>query len=211
MLRLILVRHGETEWNAVERCQGWTDVPLSESGRVQADAAADALRQEPLAAVYSSDLQRAFETAERIAKPHGLPVQPREAFRELHHGELEGLTRQELFRDYGELLQRWMAAPADVEMPGHGESLRQVQERVWPALKEILAAHTDGTVVVVSHTLALRTLLARIIGLPLDNFRRFHLDTCGLTYVEVDGRFPGMVVRTLNAIEHLPAPAERKA
>ncbi len=203
MLAVTLVRHGETAWNAEQRVQGVADVPLNATGQAQAQAVADALRDLPLRAVYASDLARARDTADAIAAPHSLTVVLRPALREMHQGALEGLTFAEMRREHGEVLQAWITDPADVVMPGGGESLHQVQERVWPALKEILAAHAEGHIAVVTHTLVLRCLIARILGMSLNHARRFHLDTAALTVLEVGGRLPGIALRTLNDTAHL--------
>ena len=203
MLKLYLVRHGETEWNATQRVQGVSDIPLSETGRAQARAVADALGERTLTAVYSSDLSRASETADHIAAAHGLSVQLRPALREMHQGELEGMVFADVMRDYPDLMSAWMESPADVVMPGGGESLQQVHDRAWPVLEDIIAAHDSGRVAIVSHALTLRSILTEVLGLPLNQCRSFHIDTAGVTHVEVNGRMPGTVVRTLNATEHL--------
>ena len=173
-------------------------------------AVATALRRNPLDAVYSSDLSRASETAAQIGAGHGVAVQLRPALREMHQGELEGMVFTDVLRDYPDLMRAWMEAPADVAMPGGGESLRQVQERAWPEFERIIATHERGRVAIVSHTMTLRTLLARVLGLTLDGCRRFHIDTASLTRVEVNGRLPGLVVRTLNATEHLHTGGEAR-
>ena len=92
MIRVLLVRHGETDWNAQRRYQGQTDVPLNEAGRRQADALAERLAGEEISAVLSSDRQRARQTALAIAAPHGLPVQEEPRMCEIALGDWEGLT-----------------------------------------------------------------------------------------------------------------------
>lgn len=209
MLSITLVRHGETKWNAEQRCQGVVDIPLNATGQAQAEATAEALRGQPADAIYASDLSRAMDTAQAIAAHHGVPVQSRSALREMHQGALEGLTFVDMRRQYPELIERWITDPEHLVMPGGGESLQQVQDRAWPALQEIVGAHEDGCIVVVTHTIVMRCLIARVLQLPLAHCRRFHIDTASLTELEVNGRFPGFALRTLNNTTHLHALAGR--
>ena len=202
MLQLTLVRHGSTAWNAEERCQGYADIPLNDTGRAQAAAVADALRAANLTAVYASDLSRARETAESIAAPHGLPVQTHAGLRELHQGELEGRLIADLLREYADLMQQWFTAPGELTMPG-GESLGDLQTRAWDAMESIIAAHDAGHVVVVSHSITIRCILARALDLDMRAFRRFLVDLASLSHLEVNGRWPGIVLRGLNEVGHL--------
>ena len=207
MLEVFLIRHGETAWNAAGRAQGISDRPLNAVGRAQAAAAADALTHAPMDTMYTSDLSRARETADVIAAPHGVDVHAHPDLREMHHGELDGLTFQEMQRDYGDVLQAWLSDPTDVVIPG-GESLRQVQERAWAAFQEILGKHAHGCIAIVSHTMTLRTIVARALSIPLSHCLRFHIDTGSITTLEVDGRVPGIVLRTLNHTAHLNARSD---
>lgn len=182
-LRLILVRHGETLWNAQGRVQGFTDLELTERGRQQAQALAQALQHEPLDAVYSSPLRRALETARLIAQPHGLAVQTDAELMEMDQGELEGLTGEEMRRLYPELLAEWRVHPAQVKLPG-GESLAQLQERAWAAIEHIRARHPEGVVVVVGHNFTNVAILCRVLGLDMNEFRRLKQDVAAMNIVE---------------------------
>src|SRR5205809_1423352 len=117
-LRIFLVRHAATDWNRERRYQGWSDTPLSVEGRVQADAVARALAEPPLAAVYSSPLERARETAAAIAKPHRLTVQEKAAFKEMGYGRWEGLTLAEARGVDPGLYEVWMDTPHLATPPG---------------------------------------------------------------------------------------------
>src|SRR6185436_11407887 len=110
-LMIHLVRHGETPYNAAGRFVGRTDVELSEHGQAQAQRVAETLATRPLNGIYTSPLLRARQTAELIAKAHGLPIQERIELVELHHGEVEGLPYPELATRYPDVLKAWMADP----------------------------------------------------------------------------------------------------
>src|SRR5262245_43816984 len=153
-----LIRHGETFWNRDGRCQGVTDVPLTEKGYRQAYALAKALAEKPLSLVLCSSLQRSRETADIIAAAHGLPVETRDELREWHQGELEGLTGKELLGDYRAFFKRWFQDPAGTPPPG-GETLQSLQERVWPVIDGLRQRQLNGPVAVVSHTMTMGTIL----------------------------------------------------
>ena len=147
---MILVRHGQTEWNALQKYQGHTDIALNDLGRSQAQKIADYLRDhEVVEAVYCSDLSRSLETAEIIGQ--GLELSPISDVRlkEISFGVWEGLTYTEVYQQYPQEFDYWFQSTRQVKVPG-GESFEQVVERSLQALQEIAARH-NGTVVVVSH------------------------------------------------------------
>jgi broad specificity phosphatase PhoE len=181
IVQIVLVRHGATDWNLQGRCQGSSDRELSEAGIRQAEQISALLRAEKFHAVYSSTLRRARQTAELISRPHDLPVLIEEGLRELDHGELEGLTFNEIKTRYGEFLTRWRSEPANVCVPG-GERLADVAERAWRGLHDIVARHPDAErILVVSHNFPILGILCRITGTHLNAYRTFHLDPCGVT------------------------------
>lgn len=199
---LYLIRHGETDWNVERRCQGFSDSPLNETGRRQAEATARRLSNIEIEAVYSSSLGRAHVMARAIAKYHKVPVRKSDALRELNQGEFEGLALSELMENHSEFLQQWFRDPADLKIPG-GESMRELQDRAWSALEEIVGRHNDGNVVVVSHNLCNMALLCRIMKLDLADFRRIQQDVAAINIVEFGGRWPHPVVLRLNDTCHL--------
>jgi 2,3-bisphosphoglycerate-dependent phosphoglycerate mutase len=148
--RVIAIRHGETAWNAEQRLQGHTDIGLNERGQEQARRLARALEGEDFAAVYASDLSRAFATAQAFAEPAGLTVQPDTGLRERAFGLFEGHT-------YGEIEQRWpdgalrwrQRDPAFA--PEGGESLETFQARCVAAVSRLAAAHAGQSIAVVAH------------------------------------------------------------
>ena len=147
---LLLVRHGETDWNRDRRVQGHTDVPLNDEGRSQARTLAATLDCQEFAAIYSSDLARALETAKIIAEPCGLEVTPVEALREKDFGTWEGLTDVEILTRFPD---------AHATGWGDGESTEELATRVLQAVDEIGAEHPDEAVIVVTHGGPLRALL----------------------------------------------------
>ncbi len=180
------MRHGATDWNLEHRCQGASDRDLSELGVRQAEAIAVLLRGENLSAIYASDLKRARRTAEVIGQPHKLPVRIEEKIRELDHGKLEGLTFNEIKKNFGDFLSRWRSEPAELQVPG-GERLIDVAERAWSGLNQIVERHSDAdNIVVVSHNFPIVGIVCRITGTPLNNYRDFHLDPCGISRLHCD-------------------------
>lgn len=163
-----LVRHGRTAWNNERRFLGKTDVPLDAIGQAQATRLATALG--PIGRVVSSPLSRARATAERLGSPALHP-----GLAEMDMGELEGLPAEVLLERYPAVLAAWRADPSEVVIPG-GETMAQVQERAVAAWREIRAGLPDDPalrVAVVSHQLAIATILCALTGAPLRDFRRF--------------------------------------
>ena len=189
-MRLLLIRHGETARNVEGLALGREDVPLTERGRLQAQALAHALvrpdaASAPIAAIYASPLQRALATATPLAEALGLPVQVAPGLIEMDIGEMEGLTFDQVRERYPDFLRDWLSDRlADVPMPG-GETLRQVQERAWAALEAIRDRHPDATVAAVTHNFVILTVLCRVLELPLAHFRRLRQDLAGVSIVNL--------------------------
>jgi broad specificity phosphatase PhoE len=201
--RVILVRHGETEHNRSRLSLGRADVPLNARGLAQAAAVGASFARAP-AAIYSSPLQRAVNTAEAIAMATGLDVQIDDAFIEMDVGELEHLTGDELRRDHPEFLRRWLSEEAgDVQMPG-GESLSETQARAWAGLERITAlASGQGEVVVVTHNFVILTVVCRALGMPLGQFRRLRHQVGARTVLDMGGAAPALI--SMNDTAHLLA------
>jgi glucosyl-3-phosphoglycerate phosphatase len=158
---VLLVRHGATDWNFELRAQGHADVELNEAGRAQARSAAAALASVRLDAVYASDLRRALDTARPIAETHGLEVTVDPDLREIDQGQWTGLTDEEIRARWPE---RWGPARHYSRRPG-GESPAQVRARALGGVDRIVSVHPNGTVVVVSHGVTIRTVIAQALGL----------------------------------------------
>ena len=205
MTRLLLVRHGETTWNAQHRYQGQIDVALSSVGEGQAAALAQRLAEVPIHAVYASDLLRARKTAEIIARPHALPVHLDSRFREMNFGVWEGLVHDEIRRRHPAALAAWQKDPANVAPPG-GETGTHVAARVQAALVQITDIHQDQTVLLVAHGGSLRVLLCLALGLDARNYWQFRLDNASLS--ELYFYKEGAILTLLNDTHHLTEAAD---
>lgn len=202
-MQIVLVRHGATDWNLQGRCQGATDRELSDVGRRQAEQIAALLSNESIQAVYSSDLRRARQTAQLISQPHRLPVMIEEKIRELDHGELEGLTFNEIKQGYAAFLARWRSEPAEIQVPG-GEKLSDVAERAWQGVTRIAERHPAAeSIVVVSHNFPILGIVCRVTGTHLNSYRSFHLDPCSVTRLRYDGA-NAWTVTQVNSREYPP-------
>lgn len=197
---VLLIRHGQTDWNAAGRWQGHTDIPLNEAGRRQARRLAERLSHWPISAVYSSDLERAAGTARILAGTLGLQPVYDEVWRERLGGAFEGLTPSQIERAQPEAWRNLLQGVTD---PPGGESPEQLHERVSSAFDELLRRHVGETVSVVSHGGALRTVIGYVLNLPPRPNPRIHLDgNTGLSIVEVQPGRPPLLVR-LNDVAHL--------
>lgn len=202
MTHLLLVRHGETDWNAENRIQGWSNSQLSERGQMQAARLAARLQNVAIDAIYSSNSTRALDTAAPIAASHALEILPRPDLRELGYGEWEGLTGEEIRRDFPDAWQRWHVERRLSDKISGGESWEEVEARMTCALSAILAAHPEQTVAVVGHGGSLRLLILRALDLPLSALRRFHLDNASISRLQFSPDAPGRLL-SVNDTGHL--------
>ena len=160
---LLLIRHAESSWNAADRWQGHGDPPLSDRGRAQANALARELARETIDVLVSSDLRRAAETAAILGEAWGLQPEPTPRLRELDLGDWEGLTRDQIERKAGDALRRFDAGDLDVR-PGGGENLREIAQRAFSVVTELVDAHPGGRLAVVTHLGVIRALLGESCG-----------------------------------------------
>ena len=184
-MRLLLIRHGETESNRQGLALGRADVPLNETGIQQAQALARRLATEPTAAVYSSPLGRTLRTAEQIAAVHQLGVTVEPGLIEMDIGEIEGLTFPAIRESHPGLLERWTGDKGpEHPMPG-GEALVDVAARAWETLTRLGSRHREATVVAVTHNFVILSLISRVMGMELVNFRRLRHSVAALTVLDV--------------------------
>jgi alpha-ribazole phosphatase len=200
MLRLILARHGQTDWNTQRRYQGQTDVPLNDVGRQQAAALARCLADTNLNAIYASTLQRATSTAQAIAQLHGQPVLPEPRLCEMSFGRWSGLTFDEIQAREPETLAAWLADPMHIAPP-KGETLTEVTARIRSALDETLKRHRDSTVLWVAHGGVLRVLISLALGLQPQGHWRFRISIASLA--ELWFYDSGVTLTRLNDTYHL--------
>ena len=179
MTELLFIRHGETDWNRQQRFQGQIDVPLNATGQAQAARVAARLATDRHDALFSSDLQRARETAAPLAAAWRLAPLALAGFREQNFGVLEGLDVPTIKARHPELWLRWLEHRADYALPG-GESLRQFHDRVLAAVRELAAARSGMRLAVVTHGGVLDMLWRSAYGLPLDGLRACEIPNTGL-------------------------------
>ncbi|MDT3668744.1 MAG: histidine phosphatase family protein [Aromatoleum sp.] len=185
--RLCLVRHGETAWNAERRLQGHLDVPLNETGRLQAEAAARSLAGHTFAALYSSDLGRARETATAAGRALALDMTIEPALRERHYGDFQGLTYDEARARFPADYDRFHARDADFAFAGGGESLTAFAARIRRVLSRIAVAHPGEQVLVVTHGGVLDVAHRLTSGKALEAKRDFTIPNAALNWIEFDG------------------------
>jgi len=177
--RIVAIRHGQTAWNAEFRLQGQIDIPLDRVGQRQAASLADALRDEGLSAVIASDLGRAWQTAQALAVPLGLPLSADPGLRERCFGVLEGQTRQQIDQQSPELARRWHSREPDFAPEG-AESLRVFYARTIAAVEGLVAAHTGRTIALVSHGGVLDCLYRAATRTALDAPRSWTLGNAAI-------------------------------
>ena len=195
--RIILARHGETDWNVERRSQGWNDQPLNEHGLKQAALLGGHVRARfDIRQAWSSDLTRCTQTAEAI----GLPYQTARGLRELHFGQWEGRLWPELHREAPELAAKFVRGDPSFQAPG-GERLGDLVVRAGRFIEETGLTSGDGDVLVISHGGMLRSLIVALLGLPADSVGRFSCNNCSVSIVTA---VPGLVrLESLNDTAHL--------
>jgi probable phosphoglycerate mutase len=208
--QILFIRHGETDWNRIKRIQGHLDIPLAVSGIEQARRlaqrlAAEAAQGNRLEAIYSSDLQRAQQTAQPIATVLGLPVQLREGLRERSYGAFQGYDPDQIAERYPDEYARWQTRDAAFA-PTDGESLRVFYRRVVEAIKPIVAAHPGGRIACVAHGGVLDCVYRFARELTLEIPRDYALLNTSINVVDFDGAQAKVV--SWADVAHLDAPSD---
>lgn len=184
MVRLFLIRHGETSWNRESRYISSTDLDLTEKGKAQVLALSKRLAGESISRVYSSPLRRACQTAKAIAEPHGLRVKVLRDLREVDFGFWEGLTYGEIKGRYGDLIDRWSSDPTSVAIPG-GESWLEVVERVREVFRKIFRENPESKVAVVTHGGVIKCMISNILDTDRLSLWKIRQDSASLTIVDL--------------------------
>ncbi len=200
--RILLIRHGETEWNRVRRFQGRSDLPLNQKGRDQGHALALALKDESVTAIFSSPLARAMETARLIKVFHpSVPLFSEEGLVEMHLGEFEGMEAERWAAQNDAFRQAWLKTPASIRMPG-GENLQEVQTRAMDTLERITKLYPpESTLLICSHNFVNLTLLCYALEVPLDRFRELRQETAALNVLYKQGQ--RLFAKAVNEHSHL--------
>ncbi len=200
--RIFLIRHGESEWNAIHRYTGQQDVALSPLGQKQAQRLAERLADEPLAAIYASPLRRARDTAMAIAKARQLPVILDANLMEIRHGLWEGLTADQVAEKFAGEFAQWRAQPAQVTMP-QGESLGDLVRRAQTSFRRSLAEQPGGAFAICSHDAMLRVLTLNALHLGLEHFWEFCFDNASLSMLDACNGTGEFRLTLLNDTTHL--------
>jgi phosphoserine phosphatase len=174
MTRLILIRHGETEWNVIGRYQGQADPPLNDQGVTQSYQLAEQLADTDLDILYTSPLLRAAQTAQILVDQLTIPLYVEPRLMEIHQGDWQTRLRSEIDQLYPDLFRRWEREPWEVNPP-NGESLRQVQERVIAAVEEITGQYPHQCVGIVTHRIPIALIKVQYQGLDRDIVRSMQL------------------------------------
>jgi broad specificity phosphatase PhoE len=184
-MRLFLIRHGQTTCNLSEIWHGWDDCELTEAGRAQAEAVAERLAREPIAAVYCSDLRRAIQTAEAVARRHGLTPRTDLAFRERSAGQFEGMREADVVRVRPHV---WEERAADfwAWSPPGGETFRELLARTMAGVERIRRSHPDETVVLVGHMGTVRALASHLGGIPMEKTYEMEFPSTGVSTFDFD-------------------------
>jgi alpha-ribazole phosphatase len=199
-MRLLLVRHGETQWNSQNRYQGHADVPLNDKGLQQARLLSHRLAKYDLQAIYSSDLQRAWATAQAIARAHSCPILAEPDLREMSFGVWQSLTYAEIQAQHPQSVQAWQADPLE-HGPEGGENLNLLFERVCNALGKIKALHPEGTVLAVTHGGPIKMAVCQALGLSPGSGWQLLVSNASLSILEY---YPeGAILTLFNDISHL--------
>ena len=201
-VRILLARHGETVFNVEGRWQGQSDSRLTERGLAQARELARALADEPIAAVYSSDLGRAVDTAAELAKLHHLAVTTDERLREIDTGAWTGKGRAEITAEFPGGLEAWATQPTSMRLP-HGETLFEAQERALAFFAQRMPAHAAQTVVVISHGAIGQTILVNAMGGTVEDlWLEQRVDNCQISRLEWTPSH-GLKLIELSDVRHL--------
>jgi broad specificity phosphatase PhoE len=203
--RILLVRHGETNWNRDKRFQGQIDIPLNERGQEQAQLVAKFLEAEPIDLAFSSTLSRPKQTADAILASHAdVPITLIDDLKEISHGQWEGKLEAEIEAGFPGELQRWKDTPQDVQMP-EGENLDDVWQRAAAAWQQIVATTPAGKVALVSaHDAVNKALLCELFDLPPAFFWAFKQGNGGVSVIDyTSGKDSHPTLMALNITTHL--------
>ncbi|MBI2857485.1 MAG: histidine phosphatase family protein [Chloroflexi bacterium] len=198
--KILLIRHGQTEWNLIDRFRGRAELELDQAGRRQAEATAARLSDEGLSAVYSSPLKRAASTAQVIAQATGVRVDFLPDLTDVDYGDWQGLTLAQAQQRDPKTYAQWRHSPGAACFP-RGETMEQVRARVAATVDSLRTRHIDQTIAIVSHVVVCRLMVLHLLDLESDRFWSVAHDNCGITTFVMRGELP--VAIGINDICHL--------
>ncbi|HKL13240.1 MAG TPA: alpha-ribazole phosphatase [Halanaerobiales bacterium] len=197
---IVLVRHGETEWNKNSRYQGVMDVDLNEKGQKQAQQLYEFLKDEEFDTIYSSTLKRAYETIQDIAKYQNKEVITIADLMEIDFGKWEGLTFSEIEKDYPDLAKKWAKDPTCCKPP-EGEHIKEVEQRVGKTIDKIVDDNPDQKILIATHGGIVRIVFAYLLDLPLSRIFSIEVENVSISRIKFYKHYP--VVKLLNSTYHL--------
>ena len=200
--RIILIRHGETNWNKEGRFQGQIDIPLNEKGKEQASKASKYLKEIEFTKAISSSMKRPYETAKIILNNNNIQIKKIESLVEISHGLWEGKLEEEIKRTWPEMLKNWHENPESVTMP-EGESIKQVSDRTISAWNLICdSQQKDDTTLLVAHDAVNKTLICHILGLSYSDIWKIKQGNGGITVIDIF-KNKNYVLSSVNITNHL--------
>jgi broad specificity phosphatase PhoE len=197
---IYIVRHGQTEWNLLGKTQGHGNSDLTPKGIEQAELLADSMTKYPIDYIYSSDLGRAYQTAEIIGNKLSIEVEKTEALREMNFGTWEGRIIKDIIEEDPELYKMWRNEPHLAKIP-QGETLSQIKERTDAFIKEINEKYDGKHIVLVTHSLCARIMLLSFLDSDVKNIYRINQANTALNIIEL--RDYGPVVMKMNDTTHI--------
>ncbi len=200
MLKLIVVRHAESQWNPIGRYQGLLDPELSERGIKQAEALAQELKGNGITKIYTSPLKRTYQTAKILSDKLEVPIHREDRVIEIDHGKWSGMLVEDVKKKYPEEFEIWLKEPHKIRFEG-GESLEDVFKRVGNFLRYLKEEHREETVVVVSHTVPIRCMYCALLDVELSKFWSFGCDNASYSVVIMEEE--RNVIQKLNITCHL--------
>lgn len=200
MNRLYLLRHGESEWNILNKIQGQKDTNLTSKGILQAKQVAKSLANEKIDKIYSSDLKRAFDTAKIIGQSLGLEVNCLKELREINFGVWEGLTTNEVKEKYMKEHTVWMTKPHELIIP-NAEKLIDLQERLLGFINLLIKKNENKNHLIVSHGASIKAMILGVLGMDISLYNKLSIDNTGLSIIEYRDYSP--VLKKLNDTSHL--------
>ena len=200
-MEIILVRHCETDWNKENRCQGISDLSLNQAGLKQAENLRSYFNNLDIDLIFSSTLKRAIETANVINSDKKIPIELIDELREMDQGDFEGIPFHTLREKYPVELNEWRKNPDKFRIP-NGETLGEVKNRMIKFMKNIVETHReDKTIIIVSHNLALSSLLCSISEKNLVNFTEFTVESGSISTIDYSNKI--FSLKTMDYTKHL--------
>ena len=207
MSRLLLVRHGLTDFNSTRKFCGITDIDMSPEGYRQIEKVRDRLAHQNIDAIYCSDLRRTRISAEIISTGHNLEIKSVPELREMNYGQCETLTWEEISRDYPDVSGHMIKRSPNLNFP-EGESLNDLAKRIASFIKLLKQFPNEQTVLIVSHSRPLGVLICTLLEIGIKAFWRFYIDNASVSIVSVYPHFA--ILNLLNDVSHLSEMKESK-